>query len=608
MTAAVSASGRALASSTTLAKAAPLAHRVNVVNGVAKTSAAPQIAGGTSVAGSSASALTLAMDFVGYNPQGATSGISEVNPSHGEMPTITVKAHLIKGFTYSVSSSFSYLRYAKAPTASLTAMGPSDSKALALNLKGGSFIAKETGDYTFTWSLNNGARFDGAFSANVNGKAPPLPKTTGNTSIDALLERGAAWWHDKGTAPTLGTSQVMAHVLALSSGSARHALTYSFIAANAAPTDILKNDFPNAGQDKQFAEMNANQKAAVKAALSYISAVTNLSFTEATNGSGNLQLGDYNMDPQVGGKAGLDGVSNLPDAYPLTDKVYTFLNSNPNSDQGNSTAGTKGWSDAWHELGHALGLKHPGNYDAAGSGATGPFLPAAMDNKQYSIMSYKTNASTEGLNNQSYMLYDVAALQFLYGVNSSGSTAVGDVGGAGGSFSYSEAAPVSTLYSATGKDTIDLSGSVKGSAVNLNAGTYSSINNLNAQNSGKQNVAIAFGSIINKVSLSTLVANDTVTLNAAFKQGAVDEINNLQTGDRIALSKSLFGALSTKNIELNTSGSASNKDSRIVVNKTTGEIFYDADGAGTKSNAVKIATYKAVQDAIISVSTFGFVA
>jgi len=616
MTSAISATSRALPFSR--AAPVPVAKLVNVVNGVAKTSqvqkalVTPPISavsgsGGLAGSDSPAAPLTVDMGYLGYDHRGVTSTISDINASDGEMPTITVKAQLIKGFSYSLTSSFSYLRYAKTPSASLTALGPDDTQAKALSLKGGSFIAKASGDYTFTWSLNNGARFDGAFSANIEGKAPALPKTTGSTNIDALLQRGSAWWHDKGTTPTLSTSQVMAKVFALSSGSSRQALTYSFISANTVPTDILKNDFPNAGQDKQFAEMDTQQKEAVKAALRYISAVTNLRFTEATDGSGNLQLGDYNMDPQVGGKVGLDGVSNLPDSYPMTDKVYTFLNSNPNSGLGDSTPGTKGWSDIWHEIGHALGLKHPGNYEATGGAATGPFLPSALDNKQYSIMSYKTNANTQGLHNQSLMLYDVAALQYLYGVNGAGSTALGDVGGAGGSFSFSTTAPVlATLYSATGKDTIDLTGCDKGSAINLNAGTYSSINNLNAQNIGKQNVAIAFGSAINKVNLSTSATNDTVAINAAFKQGAFDEINNLQTGDRIALSKSLFGNLSAKNIELNNSGSASNKDSRIVVNKTTGDIFYDADGAGTKSGAVKIAAYKAVQGATISMSTFAF--
>jgi len=603
-------SGRLLANNSVVTKPEPATLWVNVVNGVAKSSATSlksnlAVSRTAGAMGAATSPLTATMGFVGYNAQGACSS-ADINPAKGEMPNISVKAHLIKGFTYSVASSFSYLGFTKAPVASMTVMGPSDSKAMTL-LKGGSFIAKETGDFTFTWSLSNGGRFVGAFSANVTGTAPPLPKTTGSANIDALLQRGAAWWHDKGTAPVLGTNMVMPNVLALSSASARHELTYSFISANAVPAEILKKDFPKTGQDKSFAEMNANQKAAVKAALSYISSVTNLHFTEAKDNTGNIQLGNYNMDPQSGGINGLDGISNLPDSYPLTDKVYTFLNSNPISDQGDWTSGTKGWSDIWHEIGHALGLKHPGNYDASGSGATGPFLPAAMDNRQYSIMSYKTNASSMGANNQSYMLYDVAALQFLYGINSSGSTARGDTGGLGGCFNFSNTAPVlSTLYSATGKDTIDLTGCLKGSAVNLNAGTYSCINNLNDKNTGNLNVAVAFGSSINKLTLSTTLANDTVTLNSAFWQGALDEINNLQTGDRILLSKSLFGALSTKNIEINTSGAASSKDVRIVVNKNTGEVYYDADGTGSKSKAVKIAAYKAVQGMSISTNNFDF--
>ena len=43
-----------------------------------------------------------------------------------------------------------------------------------------------------------------------------------------------------------------------------------------------------------------------------------------------------------------------------------------------------------HELGHVLGLKHPGNYDAAGGGSAGPFLPAAEDNDKFTVMSYYT--------------------------------------------------------------------------------------------------------------------------------------------------------------------------------------------------------------------------
>jgi len=603
------------------AVASPPVKVVRMVNGVTKSltiqpAGAPKDAvalAAVGAQGGASAAPAFSMGFEGYDHKG-TFTVAEANPGGKEMSTVTVKAHLIKGFRYTVSSSylFSYQSNAVAPAASLSFKGPSDTKAATLSLKGGTFTAKETGDYSFTWSVGAGGKFTGAFDATVQGTEPPLPKTTGNTSLDAMLQRDVAWWHAQGATPSVGTTEVMPGVLALTPESSRQQLSYSFTTASQAPTAILKNDFPSIGKDKQFAEMNTNQKAAARAALAYISSVTKLSFTEATDGSGNIQLGTYNMDKRAGGVYGLDGISNLPASYPLTDKVYTFINSPPKPYAGDATAGTAGWSEIWHELGHALGLKHPGNYDASGGNSTGPFLPASTDNQQYSVMSYKSNAYTETANNLSYMLYDVAALQYLYGVNTAGSTATGDVKGAGGQFTFSDSQTVlSTLYSASGKDTINLAGLSKGSTVNLNAGTFSSINIKSPSGrtySGNQNVAIAYGSKINKVSLGTAVAADTVVLNSAFMQGAVNEINNLQSVDRIALSKSLFGALTAKNIDMGTSGAARSQDSRIVVNQNTGDIFYDADGTGSGYAAVKIASYRTVAGAAVSASTFSFVA
>ncbi len=47
-----------------------------------------------------------------------------------------------------------------------------------------------------------------------------------------------------------------------------------------------------------------------------------------------------------------------------------------------------------HEIGHAIGLKHPGNYNAEGGGTPGPYLPSAEDNHQYTVMSYYSGATT----------------------------------------------------------------------------------------------------------------------------------------------------------------------------------------------------------------------
>lgn len=61
-----------------------------------------------------------------------------------------------------------------------------------------------------------------------------------------------------------------------------------------------------------------------------------------------------------------------------------------------------------HEIGHALGLKHPGAYNADD---TGPFLPAAEDSTRNTIMSYHVD-SDDAL---AFAPYDIAALRYLYG-------------------------------------------------------------------------------------------------------------------------------------------------------------------------------------------------
>jgi len=77
-----------------------------------------------------------------------------------------------------------------------------------------------------------------------------------------------------------------------------------------------------------------------------------------------------------------------------------------------------------HEIGHALGLKHPGDYNAGGGGASPPYLPKVLDSRQWTVMSYSgaiaaTATSGTGTatsqNPQTMMVYDIAALQFLYG-------------------------------------------------------------------------------------------------------------------------------------------------------------------------------------------------
>lgn len=249
--------------------------------------------------------------------------------------------------------------------------------------------------------------------------------TSGNKNVDAILLGGTEnWWYDSTTRATSDT-QIDGVMNSLSSSSSKHALSFSFL------TSATIAGASNAGSADAtgFVEMNADQKEAVKKALDYISSVTNLTFSEAgTPGQGDLNFGTNNQ-----------GTGSAAYAYnPHTaSHINVMLNNTGAAQQANATfaQGTYGWETLIHEIAHALGLKHPGNYNAGGGGTVGPYLPSGdAGSRRYTIMSYNnpkdiqnvtgTNVennrisfTTAALNPETFMLYDIAALQFLYGVN-----------------------------------------------------------------------------------------------------------------------------------------------------------------------------------------------
>lgn len=168
------------------------------------------------------------------------------------------------------------------------------------------------------------------------------------------------------------------------------------------------------------------------------------------------------------------------------------------------------WTNAWlqyngygrttliHEIGHSLGLNHPGDYnysdDNDGDGEPDPITYEgdayyAQDTMQFSIMSYfspqKSGAQPVDASlaligyAQTPLLHDILAIQDKYGADPTtraGATTYGFNSTAGnGVYDFTQnLSPFLSIYDAGGVDTLDLSGAQSGVFLDLRPGAFSS--------------------------------------------------------------------------------------------------------------------------------------
>ncbi|HUF85977.1 MAG TPA: M10 family metallopeptidase C-terminal domain-containing protein [Thermohalobaculum sp.] len=156
-----------------------------------------------------------------------------------------------------------------------------------------------------------------------------------------------------------------------------------------------------------------------------------------------------------------------------------------------------------HEIGHALGISHPGNYNGTANYADD--ATHQQDTQQYTVMSYfgagADGGGTDhhGTNGWSYgatpLLHDILAVQAVYGANMetrTGDTIYGFNSTAGhAAFDFTvNLNPVVAIWDAGGIDRIDVSGWNTDQVIDLNEGAFSSVGHLT------NNLAIAFGAVI----------------------------------------------------------------------------------------------------------------
>jgi len=264
--------------------------------------------------------------------------------------------------------------------------------------------------------------------------------------------------------------------------------------------------------------LSAAQVTAVRASLSAFSEVGKLTFTQVnpggTSNNATMLFSAYDSDADGAGAYAYFPGSTASSA--LAGDVRL------NNDSISTTSIPQGGYAYWaimHEIGHAMGLAHPGDYNAA-PGLSITYAADAQftqDSAQYTIMSYFDAAETTDnpqSNPDTLLLFDILAIQQVYGANMatrSGASIYGFGANTGSTYDFAiNTRPALCIWDGGGIDLIDASGFTMAQVIDLRAGGFSSIGGIAG------NVSIAFGAVIENATggsgADTLIGNSAANI------------------------------------------------------------------------------------------------
>jgi serralysin len=284
-----------------------------------------------------------------------------------------------------------------------------------------------------------------------------------------------------------------------------------------------------------FSQFNAQQIAATEKALQSWSDVANVTFTRVNptgySNDGQILFSNYSS----GGPSGTAAFANYPG--PLADSGDVWVNVSLSYSADPLLLGY-GRDILVHEIGHSIGLQHPGYYDASRGSptyATDGFY--YEDSRQYTVMSYWSETNTGGDFQGNYaaapMLDDIAAAQRLYGANMTtrtGDTVYGFASNSGRDFYTATTATSEVIFAvwdAGGIDTLNFAGFADNQLIDLRQGYFSNVGGLTG------NVAIAQGAVIENATGGTGadLINGNSSANALRGNAGNDTLHGLDGND-----------------------------------------------------------------------------
>jgi serralysin len=278
-------------------------------------------------------------------------------------------------------------------------------------------------------------------------------------------------------------------------------ITYAFFNS---PFEVYSSE------QSDFSPLTEAQRAAVRDAFAIWGEFVGVTFVEGTPATADINIGNIDPDEDF-----YSAYANYPGFSLVAGDIW--IRSDVPTNMEAIGLAEPGFRTLMHEIGHALGISHPGDYNAE-EGVTLTYAEHAeyyQDSLEYTIMSYFASSST-GATRTSFaatpLAHDIAAIQSLYGVNMTtrtGDTTYGFNSNAGrAAFDFTQNnLPVIAIWDAGGVDTLDFSGWNSPSRIDLRPGA------MNDGGGQTSNVQIAFGTTIENAIAGA--GDDSLTGNSA---------------------------------------------------------------------------------------------